>query len=174
MKVINLYGAPCTGKSTFAAGLFFLLKKHNVIVELVGEKTKPIIFSGATKLLDNQLYLTALQYRNLKNLESSQIDVCISDSPLLLQYFYGQHLHYAQTLNKLTEEINQEFDNINILITRKAAYQTYGRCHTEEESKAIEERLLSFAPTLGIHLTVEGSDAGFDKLADYVLNQLKV
>lgn len=169
MLVINLFGSPNAGKSTFAASLFVSLKKRGIPAELVGEKTKELLYSGAIDQMENQFYLTALQYKKLKDLERSKTKVCISDSPLLLQLLYGQDLHYADKLNSLAIDLNTEFINYNALITRESKYSTHGRYHTEQESKEIEKDLLSKKNLLNYNIIVKGNDEGLEELTSNVL-----
>ena len=43
-KIINLYGAPGSGKSTIASGLFFHMKMAGLNVELASEYIKSKVF----------------------------------------------------------------------------------------------------------------------------------
>ena len=45
LKVINFFGAPGSGKSTIAAGLFFEMKMKQMNVELVTEFAKELCYS---------------------------------------------------------------------------------------------------------------------------------
>lgn len=43
---INFLGEPSAGKSTIAAGLYFLMKKRRYSVEIVTEYAKDLIYDG--------------------------------------------------------------------------------------------------------------------------------
>ena len=83
MKVINFFGGPCSGKSTAAAGLFYLMKKQKYNVELVTEFAKDLVYEDHTMALSEQNYVFANQEYRLARLEG-KIDYAISDSPLIL------------------------------------------------------------------------------------------
>jgi nicotinamide riboside kinase len=137
MKLINLYGAPSSGKSVTAAQLFIKLKSQGVATELVGEFAKELIYLGNEVQLVNQVYIMGSQYRKLKDLERAGIEVAISDSPLLLQLVYCQGKSYYEEIKALVLKLNSEFDNTDIYLNRIHPYQTYGRVHTEAESNEI-------------------------------------
>lgn len=46
MLVVNLYGAPCAGKSTAAAYIFSRLKMAGVNCELITEFAKDMVYDG--------------------------------------------------------------------------------------------------------------------------------
>lgn len=59
--VINLIGGPGAGKSTTAAGLFFLMKCAGLKVELVTEFAKELSYDENWADLKKQLYVLAEQ-----------------------------------------------------------------------------------------------------------------
>ena len=61
MVVINLWGAPGSGKSTTAAGLFFLMKINKYKVELVTEYAKDLVWNGHEAMFGNQISIFAEQ-----------------------------------------------------------------------------------------------------------------
>jgi ATP:corrinoid adenosyltransferase len=66
MKVINIFAGPCAGKSTTAAGLFYLMKVSGYNVELVTEYAKDMTWEGRHNILGDQLYILAKQNRRLE------------------------------------------------------------------------------------------------------------
>jgi hypothetical protein len=61
MKVINLWAGPGAGKSTTAAGLFFLMKLTGRRVELVTEYAKEVVYDQDPTRIKNQLLILAKQ-----------------------------------------------------------------------------------------------------------------
>ncbi|TYO65512.1 hypothetical protein FXV83_16395 [Bradyrhizobium hipponense] len=57
--VINLIGGPGSGKSTTAAGLFFLMKLAGLKAELVVEYAKELSYDENWSTLKNQLHVLA-------------------------------------------------------------------------------------------------------------------
>ncbi len=56
-NVVNLFGGPSAGKSTTAAGVFALLKLHDLRSELVTEFAKDLTWEKREKTLNNQYYI---------------------------------------------------------------------------------------------------------------------
>ena len=137
--VINLFGAPGAGKSTCAALMFAYLKNKNCNVELVREYAKDVIYKGSEHELVNQFYITAKQYKRLRDVATYGVDLIITDSPLLLGEFYCDK--HNTEFNALLYKINDEFDNINIFINRVKPYNPSGRTQSESESIEIGNRI---------------------------------
>ena len=88
MLVINLWGAPGSGKSTTAAGLFFLMKINKFKVELVTEYAKDLVWDRRDSMFGNQLSIFSEQNWRLHRLRDHGVDYVITDSPLFLPVFY--------------------------------------------------------------------------------------
>ncbi len=171
MRVINLFGSPGAGKSTTAAGLFFKMKTatHIKSVELITEFAKDMVYAGRIKELNtNQLYVTAKQYSRMERLRG-QVDLVITDSPLILGIIYKPN-NYFKSYEFLLNELHDSFDNINIFINRVKEYKNYGRMQTEEESDKISLRIKQLLKYNGIdYHIVDGDEAA----PDVILNILK-
>src|SRR6185295_3102403 len=142
MKVVNLYGGPGAGKSTAAAFLFAQLKNEGIKTELAREVAKDFIYEGReVQLARNQLLITALQYAKLKDLEHTGCEVAITDSPLGLGIVYSKKEPYYQELWQLVTKLSNEFENINVNITRVKPYQKFARMQNEEEAKKLDHEL---------------------------------
>lgn len=108
------------------------------------------------------------QYRKLKDLQRHDIDIAISDSPLLLQLTYCRNKPYYDEMKALVNKLDSEFDNINVFIKRAKPYQTYGRVNTEYEAKEID-KIIWESMNEDFHYVTNGDNNGSDLLADEVL-----
>jgi nicotinamide riboside kinase len=127
MKVINLFGGPCTGKSTVASGLFWRMKMQGRNVALVQEYAQEAIWEQRQNLLDDQIYIFAKQQRRLNRLQGHGLDWVITDSPLPLSVVYLKPHVLSDNFHKLVQEVWEKYDNRNFLLTRKWEYNPVGR-----------------------------------------------
>lgn len=151
MKVINLYGAPGAGKSTTAAGLFYMMKTEGYQVELVHEFAKVLTWGKRFTELSDQHYVFGHQKHPLHVLDG-QVDYVIMDSPILLSIVYD-NLRRPDTYNKPIHagdsimvstifaqsvlECYDSYHNIDIFVNRVKDYNPNGRNQTEKESDAL-------------------------------------
>lgn len=170
MKLINLYGGPCAGKSTAAAHIFSFLKSRHVKSELVGEFAKELIYQGNDIQLVNQVYIMGSQYRKQKDLQRYGIDFAISDSPLGLQLVYCQDKPYYKEIDPLIRKLEEEFENIDVFVRRANPYQMYGRSHTEAESDALSRKIWD-SKNGNFHFVIDGNSAGLQELEEWLLHK---
>lgn len=137
-KIINLYGAPGSGKSTIASGLFFHMKMAGLNVELASEYIKSKVFEENPYPFQDQLYCFAKQHKKIKEL-NGKVDYVITDSPLLMSLVYNST--EPELFNDLVLQYFNQYDNINFLLKRQHAYHTEGRIQTEKEADNIGEGL---------------------------------
>lgn len=134
--VVNLYGGPGTGKSTTAAALFSLLKQRGVNAELVTEYAKDVVWEGRDYLLSDQIYLFAKQNRKMVRLYG-QVEMVVTDSPLLLSYYYSANEHILGLIRQEMQRARQ----LHIMLKRVKPYIAAGRYQTEEEARNIDDAL---------------------------------
>lgn len=146
MKVINIFGGPCTGKSTIAAGVFYLMKTKGRNVELVTEYAKDLIWHGALPVFKDHIYIIAKQNRRLNKLKD-KVDYAICDSPLLLAAYYSQiHSENKKLAKHLAIGLFETYENINFYLQRNTPYVTLGRIECEEEAKKADNAILNMLP----------------------------
>lgn len=135
-KLINLYSGPGTGKSTTAARLFSELKHHGINCEYVPEYAKDITWEGRAKIFRCQEYIFGKQsFRNFKL--RGEVDVIITDSPLLLSIIYTKLAPVEDQLLSLPlviREAYDKYDNLDIFLTRNKPYNPKGRNQTKQEA----------------------------------------
>lgn len=134
--VVNLFGGPGCGKSTGAAYIFAMLKMHGVNCELVTEFAKDKTWEHNTEALSNQAYVFGKQcYRMSRCAE--QVDVIVTDSPLLLSVIYNHDLVLGDSFNQTALNVFNSYNNLNYMLHRTKQYNPIGRNQTEEESNNI-------------------------------------
>lgn len=164
-KVINLFGAPCTGKSTCRAGLFYKLKLAGVNIEEANEWIKYKLYEGNEYVMKDQLYVFSKQRKQLKQL-NGKVDVIVSDAPLLLSAIYGDG---DLLQNKLFLEEFNKCDNINFLLHRNHEYSKVGRYQDEEEADEVQLNIEEFLLFNNIpYYNIKGDDK-----VEEILNILK-
>lgn len=144
MKVINLFGGPCSGKSTVAAGLFYEMKMEHKNVELITEYAKDLIYSETLNVLKkNQKYIFAEQNRRQHILEG-KVDWAITDSPLLLSLYYGRNPddYSEEAFLNLVSDTFRCYDNVNFFLDRPSHFTENGRDRNLEQSIEIDNALL--------------------------------
>jgi hypothetical protein len=166
MRVVNLFGGPGSGKSTTAASLFVWLKNKGLRAELIGEEAKDQIYWGSRDQLSNQLFIAAMQYARIKNLERAGCEIAIADSPLTMSPLYAKNMHYFQELNTLITKVNLEFHNVNVFVTRTKKFDPFGRTQKDvEEAKVIDEIVRS---AFKFDITITGDIEGQKVLNEWV------
>src|SRR5574343_386222 len=117
MKIINLFGQPCAGKSTIRAKIFYEMKINGYRVEEATEYAKDIVYDDRTNILGDQLYILAKQNRRLLRLQD-KVDHVIID-------------------------VFNSYDNINLFLNSNHKYQEFGRTQTEDDSLIIKHKILN-------------------------------
>lgn len=137
--VINFTGGPGAGKSTAAAQTFALLKYSGVNCELITEYAKDKVWEQSLKVLENQVYVLGKQYHRMASV-GTQVDVIVTDSPLLLSLVYGAAESAA--FKALVLDLHHRFNNWNFFMERCRAYSPVGRLQTEPEARLVDDRVL--------------------------------
>jgi hypothetical protein len=138
LKMINLWAGPGAGKSTTAAGLFFLMKSAGYKVELITEYAKEKVYDGHFGTLSDQIYIFGKQQRRAKRLVG-QVEYAITDSPLLLSTLYNKDL--SSSFDTLVKEEFDTYDNLNFFINRVKPYVNLGREQTRDEAVELDTAL---------------------------------
>ena len=147
-KVINILGAPGTGKSTYAAKLFAEMKAEGFSCELVQEFAKEIVYADNEKLRNDQLIVIGEQYRRTFVLDG-KIDYIITDSPILLGIIYNKLTtkpYPSQHFDAICQNAFERFENINIFLTHQSnrIYQQSGRVEDFKQSLEIQKQISKF------------------------------
>ena len=172
MIVINLFGPPGTGKSTGAAYIFSQLKMMGINAELVTEFAKDKIWEHNTTALSNQAYVFGKQYYRISRC-ANQVDVIVTDSPLLLSLIYCKDEVLGKDFKKVVHNVFNSFNNVNFLLRRVKPYNPSGRNQTEKESDEIGEQVESILIDSCIDFSTYDADiSGYNAIVGEIIHIL--
>lgn len=146
MKVINLYAGPGVGKSTLAAEIFWKLKKKLFNVEYCTEYAKQLVYEERHNVLKlDQLYILAKQNRKMYSLIDKGVDIVVTDSPLLLNFFYNNPKNFdSEVLFAVFKELYSKYENYDFFLNRNNNYEynSNGRIQKHlEEAQQIDRQV---------------------------------
>jgi hypothetical protein len=151
LTVVNFFGGPGCGKSSYASGLFHHMKITGRSVEYVPEVAKDYTWEGRHQMLTEQDYIFAKQNNRLRRLVG-QVECVVSDSPLLLGLMY-MPADFPASFKTFVIDAFRSYNNVNILLTRSFRYVAAGRNQTEEEAALIDRNLELFLQENDIRYT---------------------
>ena len=165
---------PGAGKSTFAGGMFNLLKESGYNVEYVQEFAKTLTWEKNHQALSHQSYVTGTQ-QYMQNMLVGQVEAVITDSPILigLMYYGEKNKKIRKAFTDYVVESFKAQNNITFYIKRLKEYNPSGRNQSEDEAKKIDKRTLRLLNDFNIpYTTTDGNRDGLIKAFDTVRNIL--
>lgn len=169
--VVNLFGAPGSGKSTGAAYIFALLKMAGINAELVTEFVKDKVWEETSAVFKNQAYIFGQQYYRITRC-LGKVDAIITDSPLLLSVQYNPERD--ETFNQLVLNKFDSLENKNYFLKRTKPYCQSGRIHTESESDKIAIEIKEMLNRYGITYTSkDGTKESYEEIAKEIIQLLE-
>lgn len=173
MLVVNLFGAPGSGKSTGAAYIFSQLKMAEVNAELVTEFAKDKVWENNEEVFKNQAYIFGEQSFKMSRCRD-KVDVIVTDSPLLLSALYNSDEILGEEFNNVVHRVFNSYENMNLFVERVKKYQPVGRLHTEEEANQIRDSLMSLLITMNVsYKVVDGHAPGYNQIVINVLHRIQ-
>ena len=173
MILVNLFGAPGAGKSTGAAYIFSKLKLAGVNAELVTEFAKDKVWEGSKAVFNNQAYIFGKQYFRISRC-ADQVDVIVTDSPLLLSVIYNNDPVLGEEFNTVVRKVMESYNCKNYYLARTKEYNPIGRFQTEAESDVIADEILDLLSKEKIPFTISTGDTdGYDVIVSDILRTLK-
>jgi hypothetical protein len=171
MKVINVYGAPCSRKTTFSMALFVLLKMHKINCEFISESAKMLTWENRQIPLHDRLYMLGEASLRLSIL-NGKVDVVVSEGPVLTNLLYSKPLN--EDIVKVHLQKYKEFDNIDFFLHRIDPLGVEGRNETSEEQvDKMEKELRDILDSCGVGYTLtNGTHGSINKAFDYVAVKL--
>lgn len=144
IRRINLFGGPGSGKSVLASVVFSKLKMQGFNVELINEYIKFWTYIPRIPKGYDSFYCQAKQINKEDTILRGGTDLIVTDSPILLAYFYA--CYYQSPAQQAMLDMHREFDSdyrsINIFLERDDKfYSTIGRYENLEQSKDIDKKL---------------------------------
>ena len=173
MIVVNLFGAPCAGKSIGAAYIFAMLKMYGYNVELIQEFAKDKVYEKSKKVFENQTYIFGKQYFRMTRC-ADQVDVVIVDSPLLLSCVYdSREDEIGKKFREYVKMVFDSFDNMNFFAERVGEYTEKGRIHNEKESEMVKDKIERMLNDYGVkYERIRGDKDGWDEVVRMVKRRL--
>jgi hypothetical protein len=174
--VVNLFGGPCTGKSTNAALLFGKLKIAGVEAELVPEYAKDLTWEKRHGALQFQPYVTCKQMWRVARLRD-EVDVVVTDSPFILGLAYPG-FGSTPSFGRFALEVFDLFHNFNVYLTRGEglAYNPNGRKQTEDQAREKDQEIRDILTRCEVNhevVPVMNGESTADYLRDRVLSILE-
>ena len=167
--VVNLFGGPGIAKSTTAAGIFSLLKMHDIDCEYVPEFAKDLVWEERHKSLKNQIYIFSKQYHRLWRVNGI-VNVIITDSPLILSLVYA-HISGAELFKSMVLEEYHTFNNMNFLLERTKRYNPNGRYQDEKGALEVDKDVVDVLKKYDIYYdSLKGDHTAVNSIAGRVLN----
>ncbi len=170
--ICNIFGSPGSGKSTLAAGLFYFLKREGINCENLVEFAKILTWSKRFEELKSQPYVFGKQLIQIDRL-LGQVDVIITDSPILLSSFYSG-ANYPDSFRQSILDIYKTYNNYNLFITREKPYNPKGRNQTEKESDIISQEILDFLNKNELDFEKYPGNIDAEQLSEKILERLSL
>lgn len=171
-KVVNLYGGPGTGKSTTASALFAELKYRQINCEYVTEYAKEAAWEKrGPKFFEAQDFIHGNQHFRLMNV-ASEVDLVITDSPLLLGLVYMQKDYPQPSLAHQIREAHRRYDNLNIFLVRNKPYNPKGRYQDESTAREKDVEIKNMLDDeREPHTILDFGRSNVDTICDILLNR---
>ena len=148
MVVINIFGSPCSGKSTTAAGVFYLLKQMGKNVEMSLEYVKDCVYDGNKYPFTDQIFVFAQMLKRLRQYDG-KVDFVVTDAPLLMNHIYGTN--ESCEFHRLVDVEFNKYKNINFVLRRgDIPYAKDGRIHSVKEANDLQDSIESMLEERGI------------------------
>lgn len=170
--IVNLYAGAGAGKSTTAVSVQGLLKMHGVNSEYTAEYAKDRAWEKTLAVKRNDLHMFAEQHQRQFRLDG-EVDIIISDSPLLLSSVYRNppdSLLHALVLQEM-----KKYHNINFYIKRVKPFNPKGRLGGLKDAEKIDDLVLNMLEYEQIPFkTVNGNNDGVNEITGDILQRLNI
>ena len=172
--IVCLYGGPGTGKSTMCAGVYHAAKSQGLNAEMNREYVKDWVWEGRTIRPGDQTYLFAKQARRERQFMQEDLDLIVTDSPLIMTHYYGlKYDKFEQEFNTSLHMLAQHhaicksygYKVEHIFLERVKPYNDAGRFQTEEEAKQVDREVLEMlTETFTKYSTFPGDETGLPRI----------
>lgn len=145
IRRINLMGGAGCGKSIHAANIRAQLGFKGYDIELVDEVIKDWTYISRIPRSCDSFYLQAGQIQKEELRLLAGVDLIVSDSPLMLQYFYAKYhnVPLQEPMLQASIEFEKIYPSIHIVVEREDKfYDEVGRYEKLEEAKQIDHDII--------------------------------
>lgn len=102
-----------------------------------------------------------------------QVDVIITDSPLLLSTFYNDNPILGEDFNKVVYNVFNSYRNMNVFVDRHKEYNPIGRNQTYEEALVIDDNIKNTLVSKNISfLIIPGTKEGYDQIVKEITEEI--
>lgn len=172
--VVNFFAGPGAGKSTGATYVFSQLKMFGINCEYISEFAKDKTWERNNTALSCQEFVFGNQSYKMWQC-CDQVDVIVTDSPLLLSTFYNFNPVLGEDFNKVCYNVFNSYINYNFFIERYKKYNPIGRNQTLEEAKEIDSKIKKALEEHNVSFqSVKGTKEGYDFIVYQVLQGLGI
>ena len=177
--IVNLIGAPGTGKSTLMAEVFSHLKWNKIDCEMVTEFAKELIWEKRYDTFKDELYIFAKQNHRLF-IVNGKVDIIITDRPLILTIPYNRtygnkdNSLFNSSLENIVISTHNLYNNVNILLNRTKPYNPNGRNQSEAESDKLAIVFKNIVDEFGLDYTqMDADEKAVTKIIEIIKNNKK-
>ena len=173
--LINILGAPSTGKSSLSSKLLAELKELECEAEYSPEYVKGWVWEGKKIGPFDQFYIFGKETHN-QSMLFDKVDYVISDSPVMLTAFYHYYYDGRDTLKDVCKEFYKMAEEhgvtvLNFFLTRRKKYNPKGRYQTQEQADQLAKDLENWLTKEGYEYEV--LDYPDEKRIERILEVLK-
>lgn len=170
--VVNIFGAPGSGKSTGAAYIFSKLKMLGVDAELATEVAKDKVWENNQEPFRNQAYLFGNQSYRLSRC-AGKVEVIVTDSPLPLSIHYNHDERLTENFDKTVLDVFNSYHNMNYFLHRAKEYNPNGRHQSEQESDTMAGQILNLLDKHNISVKLyRGIEEHYNQIIDEVYQEV--
>lgn len=176
MFVINLFGAPCSGKSTVASYIFSKLKMKGYNCELVTEVAKDLVYENNRSKLENQLLVAGRQLERLRRLEN-KVDIVVTDAPIMLQpvYYKIRRNFRPRNFSDMIYDYHRRYKNLNVLLPVPNYYDPVGRDNDIRYLEEIHNMILEIFMKYSMpYISIDRTSEGFDYVVDKIIKEIEL
>jgi len=170
--IVNIYGGPCSGKSTRISYIAAILKLNGISCEICPEFAKEEIYRGMPENLKDQRYIFGNQQHILSKL-AKMYDVIIVDGTLLNCVLYSPN--ETKQFHDVIYEEYKKYENKNYFIKRNKEldFQQVGRVHNLEESLKKDKEIIDILESLNEDYVIIDDDYNiiFDDISEWLFGK---
>ena len=182
--LVNMFGAPSSGKSTIAANVFARLKTDGIPAEFISERAREVIAKFKFKKIktmsdEMQLEILEAQYHAETYFKHSTDYPVIADSSTLLTLAYGTESffqRYGDRVQQLVNNIVSEMDVVFYLPLRDSVQDDPNRIHNYEQCLEVDSKIRNILNTYlknQPHIKIVELTGGIQEMTDKVLSELE-